>query len=96
MSFVDVKTSNPSKSALKLPGRVLVVDRSTGELIDVLGGGLEADSSIAKAVAIAVASLSALEGIIGGRLLRLEVEYSAGRAVAQVDGNAVRVSIRSW
>ncbi|MEM2007513.1 MAG: hypothetical protein QXG17_06730 [Sulfolobales archaeon] len=96
MESVDVRTSNSAKTVLELPDRVLVIDRSTGELIDVLGDKLETNSSIAKAIAIAAAALSALENTVGGRLLKLEVEYSAGYAVAQVDGSIVKVSIRSW
>ncbi|MEM4836684.1 MAG: hypothetical protein QXX40_06405 [Sulfolobales archaeon] len=96
MESVEVNTQNLARLALELPDRVLVVDRLTGELIDVLGDRLEANKSIAKAVAIAVASLSALEDVVGGEILKLEVEYSAGHAVAQVDGNIVKVSVRSW
>ncbi len=76
---------------LGFPGRILVVQRSTGEVIDAPGGGCESDESVARAFAIIVAVLSSIG--LGGELRRVEVEYAAGRATILVDRDVVRVSI---
>lgn len=96
MEAASAGTTTPARMTLDLPDSVLVIDRHTGELVDVLGDRLEANGSIAKAVAVATAALSSLEAAFGGRLLRLEVELSTGYAVAQIDKDIVKVYIRNW
>lgn len=96
MEATSAGTITPAKTTLDIPDSVLVIDRRTGELIDVLGDRLEANSSVAKAVAVATAALSSLEGVLGGTLLRLEVELSTGCAVVQIDKGVVKVYIRNW
>lgn len=95
-AVAESTTMQTNRTAFDLSDRILVVDRRTGELLDVLGDRLESNSSIAKAVAVATAALSSLEGALGGTLQRLEVELSSGCAVVQVDKAVVKVHVRSW
>ncbi len=79
--------------APELPSRIIVVERSTGEIVDALGNVSELDEPLARAISIAVAALSSLEESFGGELRLVEVEYSAGRTIVLVDGNLVRIGV---
>lgn len=96
MEATSLSTSVQARVTIELPDRVLVVDRNTGELIDVLGDKLETNSLVAKAVSVAIAALSTLEGAVGVKLVKFEADFFSGYFVAQIDGDVIKVSVRSW
>lgn len=86
----------PSALTLELPDSVLVVERDTGEIIDVVGDRGVTNIPVAKATAVATAALSSLEDTLGTQLLRIEVMYSTASMVIEIDDRVFKVFLRRY
>jgi hypothetical protein len=75
--------------------RVLVIERSTGNIVKVLGERLGLDEYLAKGVTLAAAVLSSVGENVGARLVSFEVRYSSKLVSVEVDGKNLRVEISS-
>ncbi len=75
--------------------RVLVVERSTGNIVGVLGERLGLDEQLAKGISLVATILSSVGERVGAELVSFEVRYSSKLVSVEVRGRDLRIAVTS-